>query len=209
MSGLVGSGDPDNVEARAARDLLARLFDDFVREDRLTCATSCSTMATRSCARRLRARWSPSAACRRSGLHHASATNAFNLADDFVEPFRPVRRRAGGGARRWAFGSRRNDGRGPARDGGRAVARSASAGETFTLLAASEKAAESFVRAMEGASAALLRLPQMGLRARARAMTSEEARFMWMFVFFDLPVGTKTERRTRRAFAISSKTTDS
>jgi CRISPR/Cas system-associated protein endoribonuclease Cas2 len=24
---------------------------------------------------------------------------------------------------------------------------------------------------------------------------SEEARFMWLFVFFDLPVGTKTERR--------------
>jgi CRISPR-associated protein Cas2 len=31
-------------------------------------------------------------------------------------------------------------------------------------------------------------------------MTGEEARFMWLFVFFDLPVGTKTERRNATRF---------
>ena len=31
-------------------------------------------------------------------------------------------------------------------------------------------------------------------------MRSEEARFMWLMVFFDLPVGTKTERRHATRF---------
>ena len=31
-------------------------------------------------------------------------------------------------------------------------------------------------------------------------MKSEEVRFVWMFVFFDLPVGTKTERRGATRF---------
>ena len=31
-------------------------------------------------------------------------------------------------------------------------------------------------------------------------MTAEEARFMWLMVFFDLPVGTKTERRHATRF---------
>ena len=31
-------------------------------------------------------------------------------------------------------------------------------------------------------------------------MKAEEARFVWMFVFFDLPVGTKAERRAATRF---------
>lgn len=31
-------------------------------------------------------------------------------------------------------------------------------------------------------------------------MPASEARFVWLFVFFDLPVGTKTERRTATRF---------
>ena len=31
-------------------------------------------------------------------------------------------------------------------------------------------------------------------------MKSEEVRFVWMFVFFDLPVGTKAERRWATKF---------
>ena len=31
-------------------------------------------------------------------------------------------------------------------------------------------------------------------------MKAEEVRFMWMFVFFDLPVGTKSERRNATRF---------
>ena len=33
-------------------------------------------------------------------------------------------------------------------------------------------------------------------------MKSEEVRFVWMFVFFDLPVGTKTDGATPRDSAI-------
>lgn len=31
-------------------------------------------------------------------------------------------------------------------------------------------------------------------------MKAEEVRYMWLFVFFDLPVGSKTERRTATRF---------
>ena len=41
MRDKVGSGDPDNIEARAAREYWSRLFDDFVRSTKAICATSC------------------------------------------------------------------------------------------------------------------------------------------------------------------------
>ena len=34
-------------------------------------------------------------------------------------------------------------------------------------------------------------------------MPSEETRFVWLFVFFDLPVGTKAERRDASRFRTS------
>ena len=36
-------------------------------------------------------------------------------------------------------------------------------------------------------------------------MKAEEARFVWLFVFFDLPVGTKTERRAAGRFRMFLK----
>ena len=36
-------------------------------------------------------------------------------------------------------------------------------------------------------------------------MKREEARFVWLFVFFDLPVGTKTERRAATRFRVFLK----
>ncbi len=36
-------------------------------------------------------------------------------------------------------------------------------------------------------------------------MKAEEARFVWVFVFFDLPVGTKTERRLASKFRMVLK----
>ena len=41
MARLVGSGDPDNVEARAAREYWGPLFEDFIRDDPAISATKC------------------------------------------------------------------------------------------------------------------------------------------------------------------------
>ena len=57
-------------------------------------------------------------------------------------------------------------------------------------------AAASLVRALEYEKASLLELPEL----ECRRMKSEEVRFVWMFVFFDLPVGTKTDRRNATRF---------
>ena len=90
MATRIGSGDPDNVEARAARAYWQSLFDDFVRsddEDRRNKLLNYGYAVVRAgVARAL-------VACGllpSIGLHHASETNAFNLADDLVEPFRPI-----------------------------------------------------------------------------------------------------------------------
>ncbi|RIK93487.1 MAG: type II CRISPR-associated endonuclease Cas1 [Proteobacteria bacterium] len=90
MAGQVGSGDPDNVEARAARAYWGALFDDFRRSDendrRNACLNYGYAIARAALARGL-------VACGllpAFGLHHRSRTNAFNLVDDLIEPLRPM-----------------------------------------------------------------------------------------------------------------------
>ncbi len=161
MAGLVGSGDPDNVEARAAREYWSRLFDDFARSDESDLRNKLLNYGY-AIVRAAVARALVAFGCLPAfGLHHQSAANAFNLADDIVEPFRPFvdavayERAAGREAaseltiedRRAAAGVLTRDCR--------------VAGETLSLLAATEKAAESLVQAMEGRSAAPLKLPEM------------------------------------------------
>lgn len=165
MSGRVGSGDPDNVEARAARAYWGALFDGFVRDDpadlRNKLLNYGYAVMRASVARALVAFGCLPAL----GVHHASVTNPFNLADDFLEPFRPFVD---------ALAAERADGRSTGEEmtvedrramAGVLLRETRLTGEAFTLLAASEKCAESYVRAMEGASAALLRLPEMPARA--------------------------------------------
>ncbi len=167
MSGLVGSGDPDNVEARAAREYWSRLFDQFARSEEsdlrnkllnygyaVVRAAVARTLVAYGCLPAL-------------GLHHESAANAFNLADDIVEPFRPFVD---------ALAFERASGREPEAELTIEDRRAAAgllmrdcrvAGETVSLLVATEKAAESLVQAMEARSAALLKLPEMkGARER-------------------------------------------
>jgi CRISPR-associated protein Cas1 len=165
MSGRVGSGDPDNVEARAARAYWGALFDEFVRDDpadlRNKLLNYGYAVMRASIARALVAFGCLPAL----GVHHASVTNAFNLADDFLEPFRPfVDAPAAERTEKRSAGEEMTieDRRAMA---GVLLRETRLTGETFTLLAASEKTAESYVRAMEGASAALLRLPEMPARA--------------------------------------------
>lgn len=89
MAVQIKSGDPDNVEARAARAYWSAIFKDFRRanfDDRRNSALNYGYAVVRAClARSL----SAAGLIPAFGLHHASVTNAFNLADDLIEPFRP------------------------------------------------------------------------------------------------------------------------
>jgi CRISP-associated protein Cas1 len=96
MAGRVRSGDPDNIEAQAARRYWTALFDDkdFRRnrdaedQNRLLnygYAVLRAMVARAVCAAGLH----PSL-----GLHHHNRYNPFPLADDLMEPFRPLVDRA-------------------------------------------------------------------------------------------------------------------
>lgn len=162
MVRLVGSGDPDNVEARAARHYWSRLFPNFVREDasdRRNMALNYGYAVVRSAvARALVA----SGLLPAFGVNHASASNAFNLADDIVEPFRPFVDRL---VWRLTDAGRRRDGEITV-DERRQLAAVLFAdvgveSERVTLLVACQRAAESLTRAMESGSASLLLLPRL------------------------------------------------
>lgn len=159
MATLVGSGDPTNVEARAARSYWGSLFTNFIRDDpsdlRNKLLNYGYAVIRAGVARALVAHGLLPCI----GLHHASATNAFNLADDLVEPLRPFVD---------ALGAKRADGREKRAelevDDRRAMAAVLMEichfdGEKMNLLHACEAMAESLVRAISMASTPLLRLP--------------------------------------------------
>ena len=162
MTRFVGSGDPDNTEARAARAYWPRLFIDFVREDgtdKPNALLNYGYAVVRSAvARALVA----SGLLPAFGVNHASVTNAFNLADDVVEPFRPFVDRL---VWRMTEAGRTRNGETTVEER-RTLAASLLeeahfGAESVTLLIATERAAESMVRAMEANSAALLLLPRL------------------------------------------------
>jgi CRISPR-associated protein Cas1 len=162
MAHLVGSGDPDNTEARAARAYWPRLFVGFIREDatdkRNALLNYGYAIIRSAVARALVAAGLIPA----FGINHASVTNAFNLADDVVEPFRPfVDQQV------WALTAK-----GTVRKGETTVEERRTLAsiltetttfgpETVSLLTATERAAESLIRAMQANSAAVLRVPRM------------------------------------------------
>ncbi|MGC8469371.1 MAG: type II CRISPR-associated endonuclease Cas1 [Acetobacteraceae bacterium] len=160
MAGLVGSGDPDNVEARAARAYWSALFPAFVRDnsaDRRNKLLNYGYAVIRAAVARgaVAAGLLPAL-----GLHHASAANAFNLADDLVEPFRPFV-----DAVVWDLSDSGTRAEGEASLSDRRIlaaipTREARLGrERMSLLSASERVAESLVRALETGHATALRLP--------------------------------------------------
>lgn len=158
----VEPGDPENVEARAARYYWPRLFADFVRDDegdlRNKMLNYGYAVVRAGVARALVA----SGFLPAFGLKHDGAANAFNLADDLVEPFRPfvdvlVCRTTGNGiektgdltleARRALAGALLLNGK---------------VGEgSVSLLVAAEMAAASLSRALEFEKPALLELPEL------------------------------------------------
>lgn len=160
MAALVGSGDPDNMEARAARAYWSALFPTFVRDDGADRRNKLLNYGY-AVIRAAVARGAVAAGLLPAlGLHHASAANAFNLADDLVEPFRPfvdavVWDLSDGGTRaegEASLSDRRILAALPTREArlGR---------ERMSLLSASELVAESLVRALETGHATALRLP--------------------------------------------------
>lgn len=162
MIAHVGSGDPENIEAQAARRYWRRLFPDFMREngaDKRNMLLNYGYAVQRAAVARgaVAAGLLPAL-----GLNHAGAANAFNLADDLLEPFRPFV-----DAAVWEMSDR-----GRAKDGEPTLEErrrlaalpfaEASVGEeTVSLLVATERAGESLVRALEAGSAALLQLPRL------------------------------------------------
>lgn len=87
----VRSGDPGNVEALAARTYWQVFLKDFLRKprggDRANSLLDYGYAVVRAAVARFLAAsgfW-PSL-----GLHHSGRSNPFNLADDLIEPLRPV-----------------------------------------------------------------------------------------------------------------------
>ncbi len=158
----VEPGDPENVEARAARYYWGRLFADYTRddlEDRRNKLLNYGYAVVRAgVARALVAAGLIPA----FGLAHYGAANAFNLADDLVEPFRPF-------VDQLAFKTSAN---GVAKDGdltiedrrtmaGVLLIDATSGRDSVTLLVAAETLAQSLVRAFEDGKAARLVLPEL------------------------------------------------
>jgi CRISPR-associated protein Cas1 len=158
----VEPGDPENVEARAARFYWGRLFADYIRDDpsdrRNKLLNYGYAVVRAGVARALVA----SGLIPAFGLAHDGAANAFNLADDLVEPFRPF-------VDRLAF---RTSAGGTGKDGDLTIDdRRAMAGallidaragsDCVTLLTAAETASQSLVRAFEEEKADRLVLPEL------------------------------------------------
>lgn len=159
MGKRVGSGDPQNLEARAAREYWGQLFEGFIRDDpadlRNKLLNYGYAVARAGIARALVSY----GLLPNFGVGHASVTNAFNLADDIFEPFRPLVDCLA--YRLWQGRSREEE---LTIEDRRALAGvlmmdARVAGEKVSLLVATEKAAESFVRCMDHGTPALLALP--------------------------------------------------
>ena len=162
LADRVQSGDPDNIEAQAARDYWPRLMGaDFRRSgnDIINAALNYGYAVVRAFVARSQVAYGLLPAF---GIHHNSDLNAFNLTDDLMEVLRPFVDDA--------VYSLKNDGslnldenslsievRQSLANSGNTLC--AIAGENHTLANACDKMAVGLVAAIESKSAALLPLP--------------------------------------------------
>jgi len=158
----VEPGDPGNVEARAARFYWPRLFADFVREngnDRRNKMLNYGYAVVRAgVARALTAAGFVPAL----GVFHQGAANAFNLADDLFEPFRPfvdllvwrTSENGGGKDGELTVEHRRTM-------AGALLVDTRIGSDNVTLLVAAETSAQSLVRALESGKPDRLLLPEL------------------------------------------------
>lgn len=92
---LVRSGDPSNVEARAARRYWQRLFGQDFRRDRQADDHNRLLNYGYAVLRAMTARAIVAAGLHPSlGVHHHNRYNSYCLADDLMEPYRPIVDRA-------------------------------------------------------------------------------------------------------------------
>lgn len=89
LANLVESGDKKNVEGQAAKFYFSRLFKNFKRhaDDKPNAALNYGYAVVRAAIARELAQFGFHPAL---GVHHCNELNAFNLADDMLEPFRPL-----------------------------------------------------------------------------------------------------------------------
>lgn len=157
MALRVGSGDPENIEAQAARHYWSRLWTGFRREDeadRRNMLLNYGYAVLRSAVARSLVAVGLIPAF---GLKHASVSNAFNLADDLLEPFRPfvdiqALALSGEGGEQLTLVDRQ-------RMAGILLEPCRIENETVTLLNATEQSCQSLVRCLENKSALPLVLP--------------------------------------------------
>ncbi len=87
----VRSGDPDNIEAQAARRYWPLLFGSGFRRDRSAGGANAFLNYGYTVLRAAVARAVAAAGLHPSvGIHHSNRSNPFCLVDDLMEPFRPV-----------------------------------------------------------------------------------------------------------------------
>lgn len=163
----VNSGDPDNIEARAARQYWSALFRDFIRDDPPDLRNKMLNYGY-AVVRAIIARSLVGAGfvpC--IGFHHASQTNPFNLADDLIEPFRPFVDAIVVSlcAERDSLSDMTIDDR--RKLAGLPLETVRMNGAELSLLAAAENCVASLMRAMEAQAPASLALPSI---AAARAV---------------------------------------
>ncbi|MBE0498718.1 MAG: type II CRISPR-associated endonuclease Cas1 [Campylobacterales bacterium] len=86
----IASGDSGNIEAQAARAYWSALFEDFARRTNENDIRNSALNYGYAIVRGMVARALVGVGFLPAfGLHHCSELNAFNLADDLIEPFRP------------------------------------------------------------------------------------------------------------------------
>lgn len=160
----VGSGDPDNIEAQAARDYWPRLFGkDFRRHgnDNINAALNYGYAVVRAFVARSQVAYGLIPAF---GIHHDNELNAFNLTDDVMEVFRPF-------VDHLVFGMKRDSEINPDDHQLSATTRQVLANignvncrvndQVHTIANACDLMAASLVSAIEGKSPALLVVPEL------------------------------------------------
>jgi len=89
MQDRVQSGDPDNIEAQAARFYWGCLFDNFTRANEGDLRNALLNYGYAIVRAALARACVACGLLPAFGIHHQSKSNSFNLADDLIEPFRP------------------------------------------------------------------------------------------------------------------------
>ena len=164
----IKSGDPQNIEAQAARHYWPRLMgDDFRRGDNdiVNAALNYGYAVVRAFVARSQVAYGllPT-----FGIHHCNELNAFNLTDDLMEVFRPfVDQKVWMLKKEEKLTLEQNTLSSPIRQDlanmGNIVCRIE--GKNHTLTNACDKMAASLVNAIEGKSPALLLLPSINIKS--------------------------------------------